>query len=138
MSKRKLESDDGTCENTPKVSKLDEIQKEAAQRGSEEQQGDINQKINYKDFFEYTVINHEHIAICLECTKTNISKKLKMKNRNTTGLKKHLESKHKEIFKIYFSSTETKQKEFHLPKNQTSIHDFMKVNIKKNYNFRYI
>ena len=42
---------------------------------------------------------HEKIGICLECEKKNLHKELKMKNGNTTGIKKHFMSIHNEVYR---------------------------------------
>lgn len=56
-----------------------------------------------KKYFLYLVEEKEKFGKCLICEREKNSKKLiKMKDSNTTGLKKHLMSCHKEIFNKIF------------------------------------
>ncbi|KYN02294.1 hypothetical protein ALC62_06891 [Cyphomyrmex costatus] len=58
--------------------------------------------LNYKIHFKVSGLK-DKIGVCLLCEKKNIDRKIKMKNANTTGLKRHLERYHKDIYDSKFA-----------------------------------
>ena len=75
-----------------------------------EQAEQVTVKCNYKSYFKYEIKNNCKDGICLLCAKENINKRIKMKNSNTTGLKKHLERSHKKVYQELFLSKTMKDK----------------------------
>lgn len=59
-----------------------------------------------------TNANGEKFAKCLECKKTNESEKIiKMKNSNTSGVKRHIENCHSDAYaEIYGAPSSLKSK----------------------------
>jgi hypothetical protein len=57
---------------------------------------------NYKIYFKVSGLK-DKIGVCLLCEKKNIDRKIKMKNGNTTGLKRHIERHHKDIYESKFA-----------------------------------
>lgn len=60
-------------------------------------------------------------------SKKNVTKEIKMKNSNTTGLKKHLEKTHKKAYEDLFGSRAMKNK---MSEKQKPIDVFLNVSIK--------
>ena len=56
----------------------------------------------YENYFRYDTQNNEKVRICLLCEKKSISKAIKRKNSNTTGLRSHLKMYHHDEFKQMF------------------------------------
>lgn len=77
-------------------------------------------KISYETFFTYEHIEKEKQGRCKICASV-----IKMKNSNTSGLKKHLNARHKKEFKQMFPTVESKQKK-QVTKNKT-IESFFSV-----------
>lgn len=66
-------------------------------------------KSGYETFFTYEHTEGGKQGTCRICAKKNKVKVIKMKNSNTTGLKKHLKNFHDEEFKQLFPSIEPTQ-----------------------------
>jgi len=58
--------------------------------------------VNFKIHFKVSELK-DKIGVCLLCEKKNIEKIIKMKSANTTGLKRHLERYHNDIYNSMFS-----------------------------------
>lgn len=92
-----------------------------------------------KKYFLYIVEEKEKFGKCLICEREKKSKKLiKMKDSNTTGLKKHLMSCHKEIFNKIFKKDDgqlTIKQSIEQASKNSLIHDlaFLKLDKKKMY-----
>ena len=71
--------------------------------------------------------NNDKVGVCLLCQDKNVIKEIKMKNSNTTGLKKHLERNHKKAYEDLFGSKTIKDKI--LSKKQNTIDVFLNVSI---------
>lgn len=84
----------------------------------------------YKDYFKYETKNNDKIGVCLLCQKKNIIKEIKMKNSNTTGLKKHLKNSHKKAYEDLFGISEAMKDKFIYPEKQQTIDVFLNVSIK--------
>ena len=82
----------------------------------------------YKTYFKYETKNNDKIGVCLLCQKENVTKEIKMKNSNTTGLKKHLAKDHKKAYEDLFGSKAMKNKI--LSEKQKTIDVFLNVSIK--------
>lgn len=68
------------------------------------------EKISYLHYFKYETKDTEKIAVCLLCEKKRVTKIIKRKNANTSGLKHHLKT-HPAEYKTMFpteSKTELK------------------------------
>lgn len=94
-------------------------------------EGTVVERCNYKTYFEYKTRNNEKVGVCLLCQKENVTKELKMKNSNTTGLKKHLEKNHEEAYKHLFGSKAIKHKI--LPEKHKTMDLFLNVSEIKFY-----
>lgn len=82
---------------------------------------------NYKTYFKYKIKNDDKVGLYLLYQEKNLIKEIKMKNSNTTGLKKHLEKNHKEAYKNLFGEV---SKDKTLPKKQKVIDVFLNVSTK--------
>jgi len=66
-------------------------------------------KSKFSDYFEIKCLNNAISGVCKLCEKKNKKKiKILMKNRNTSGLKKHLLSMHKKESEKLFPKTPSK------------------------------
>lgn len=79
---------------------------------------------NYQLYYRFEKKNNEKIGICRECAKKNLHKELKMKNCNTTGLKKHLQVSHPLIYQTMFGLTIAKKSDQVL-KQQSTLEDML-------------
>ena len=61
-------------------------------------------KSGYASCFEYSTTDSEKFGKCILCAEKKIPKIIKMKNANTTGLKKHLRCKHRKVFEKMFGN----------------------------------
>lgn len=92
----------------------------------------VTKQCNYKSyFFRYETKNNDKVGTCLLCQKENMIKEIKMKNSNTTGLKKHLEKNHKKVYENLFGSKTVKDKI--LPEKQKTIDVFLNVSIESKF-----
>jgi len=73
--------------------------------------------------------NNDKVGVCLLCQKeNNVIKEIKMKNSNTTGLKKHLQKCHKKAFENLFGPKAINGT-FILPEKQKTVDVFLNVSI---------
>lgn len=87
----------------------------------------VIKQCNYKTYFKYETRNNEKVGVCLLCQKQNVTKELKMKNGNTTGLKKHLERNHEKAYEHLFGPKAIKRKT--LIEKQKTMDVFLNVSI---------
>lgn len=76
-------------------------------------------KLDYKKYFKYEKIEGDKHGKCLTCERNKKTKYIKMKDHNTSGLKKHLRSCHKSLFSQEFGDSNT------LPNQRTIKEAFM-------------
>ena len=96
MSKRKLSESNDTVENEDPNSEIMDTN-EVMEDGTEE----CSSTANFKIYFKVSGLK-DKIGVCLLCKKKNIEKIIKMKCANT-GLKRHLERYHRDIYDSIFS-----------------------------------
>ena len=108
---------------------------ESKRSGLIEQEKSSIEKIKpyYTQYFKFEKKKqNEKIGIYLECAKNHVHKEFKMKNSNTSGLKKHLKGNHKSIFQTMFPVREEKEKD-QVNKQQLTLDKmFSNVSIRKN------
>jgi len=96
---------------------------------SENDSEDTEVPCNYKTYFRYETKNNDKVGVCLLCQKeNNVIKEIKMKNSNTTGLKKHLQKCHKKAFENLFGPKAINGT-FILPEKQKTVDVFLNVSI---------
>ena len=94
------------------------------------------EKIRYSSFFRFNRIQGGKQGICFLCEEQKIVKIIKMKNGNTSGLKKHLQLYHPCKFDVMFNSKEREENN-NLPADayQQTFKEFLKVSVYKKYSF---
>lgn len=81
-------------------------------------------KIDLKSYFIYSKNDlGEKIGVCKICQDNKIEKSIKMKQGNTTGLKLHINNRHKQEFNILYGSFSEKNK--NSEKSQQSLETFL-------------
>lgn len=56
----------------------------------------------FTTYLSYEIHENKQVAICLECSKSNIKTVIKRTSGNTSGLKKHLALKYPKVHEIIF------------------------------------
>lgn len=92
--KRKLSESNETVENDEDSYDIMDTNEATEQESSS--------TVNFKIHFKVSGLK-DKIGVCLLCEKKNIEKIIKMKSANTTGLKRHLERYHRDIYNSIFS-----------------------------------
>ena len=87
----------------------------------------LEEKISYSSFFRFDRIQDEKQGTCILCKEQKIIKIIKMKNCNTSGLKKHLKIYHPLKFDIMFNSKENNASS--AKTNQQTLKEFLKVSV---------
>ena len=90
--------------------------------------------VTYKTYFKYTKNTaNEKIGLCLLCKNGGLTKEVKMKNSNTSGLKFHLSKDHKREYHILFGSPVMKTPS--ISQDQKTMDLFAKVSVLLNIIF---
>ena len=120
---KKLKSDlSENSENSENVSSVSESDKEKNESVVASTKSVKKDKPCYEKYFRYEIKDNEKVGICILCENKSISKIIKRKNANTTGLKNHLRISHEEEFRKHFLD----EKDVALDQQKT-LHHFLTV-----------
>lgn len=111
-------------ESAKEITEDNKSEKEVTEDSKNAEEVIVVKQCNYKTYFKYETKNNDKIGVCLLCQEKNVIKEIKIKNSNTTGLKKHLEKSHQKAYEDLFGKT---IKDKILPEKQKTINIFLNV-----------
>lgn len=129
---KSTESKAGYNINVNKTHNTEPVVEKSSASVPPDQEKKSDQKINYQTFFEYTKTGTDKIGVCLLCKKKNISKEIKMKNSNTSGLKYHLGRNHTNEYDQLFGLV-TERNQNNAASQQQTMDTYINVSVSLNY-----